>query len=434
MKLRANVATALSVVLLASVVGCTHSKPPPPTSTGTGLTASTITIGSTQPLSGVAEPGYNEIARASESYFKYVNAAGGVHGRDINYVYADDGGSAAKALRQTREQLSKDDVFAVFNAFGTVTHQAAAAFLDAHRVPDVFVDSACPCWNSVAAHPFSFGFQPQGIVEGKILGDYVAHFFARKKVGYFTASDAAGRDFARGLDAVLPHKRVVARTTYKQHDIKIAAQVRKLQASGAQVVIAASIPLFTALLEINALRLHYHPQLVVSSASADPTTITQLLGIVARQAHVTVDAGAVLNRVVTDTYLPVPTDTSNAWIKLFRRIHDTYIPQLPFDGNVVYGMAAAYSFVDALSAAGEQPTRASLVAAIEAGLPQGAGLVPFAFSADSHRGYTGAQIAVIHRGRLVLVGQPRTTDPGDGAVTTFVGKQPDPPTGGIPAT
>ena len=61
------------------------------TASAPGITATTITIGSHQPLTGPAAPGYSEIAPASAAYFAYVNAHGGVNGRKIVYKYLDDG-------------------------------------------------------------------------------------------------------------------------------------------------------------------------------------------------------------------------------------------------------------------------------------------------------------------------------------------------------
>ena len=60
------------------------------TASAPGITATTITIGSHQPLTGVAAPGYDEIAPASNAYFQYVNAHGGIYGRKIVYKYLDD--------------------------------------------------------------------------------------------------------------------------------------------------------------------------------------------------------------------------------------------------------------------------------------------------------------------------------------------------------
>ena len=52
------------------------------TASAPGITPTTITIGSHQPLTGPAAPGYSEIAPASTAYFDYVNANGGIYGQD----------------------------------------------------------------------------------------------------------------------------------------------------------------------------------------------------------------------------------------------------------------------------------------------------------------------------------------------------------------
>ena len=86
--------------------------------------------------------------------------------------------------------------------------------------------------------------------------------------------------------------------------------------------------------------------------------------------------------------------------QLFKKIHGQYIPKLPFDGNVLYGMAAAYTFVQAMFKAGRNPTRQDLVNAINGGLPQGPSVAPYAYSATDHNGITGAYIGVIKNGAL----------------------------------
>jgi ABC-type branched-subunit amino acid transport system substrate-binding protein len=97
-------------------------------------------------------------------------------------------------------------------------------------------------------------------------------------------------------------------------------------------------------------------------------------------------------------------------------------------------MAAAYTFAQALEAAGKNPTRASIVAAVEKGGFTGPGLVPFAFSSSSHSGYTGVQIAKIQGLVGVPIGTPLVTDDtSQGAITAYTTAQPAAPSTGIPS-
>jgi branched-chain amino acid transport system substrate-binding protein len=139
--------------------GGSSSKGGANTASAPGVTATTVTIGSHQPLTGVAAPGYSEIAPASNAYFKYVNAHGGVNGRKIIYKYLDDGYNPAKTVTVVHQLVLQDKVFAVFNGLGTPTHQQVVPFLNQQKVPDLFVASGCLCWNAPSTAPETFGWQ-----------------------------------------------------------------------------------------------------------------------------------------------------------------------------------------------------------------------------------------------------------------------------------
>ena len=64
----------------------------------------------------------------------------------------------------------QDNVFAIFNGLGTPTHTAVVDYLNASKVPDLFVASGCDCWNQPSKWPYTFGWQPDYIIEGKVTG------------------------------------------------------------------------------------------------------------------------------------------------------------------------------------------------------------------------------------------------------------------------
>src|SRR5262249_48776261 len=140
------------------------------TASAPGITAKTITIGSHQPLTGPAAPGYSEIAPASNAYFQYVNAHGGVDGRKIMYKYLDDSYNPNTTVSVVHQLIQQDSVYAIFNGLGTPTHLNVVQFINASKVPDVFVASGCTCWNNTAQYPQTFGWQLDYVREGKILG------------------------------------------------------------------------------------------------------------------------------------------------------------------------------------------------------------------------------------------------------------------------
>ena len=402
-----------------------------PAASAPGITATTISIGSHQPLTGIAAPGYDEIAPASNAYFQYVNAHGGVYGRKIKYTYLNDQYNPAITSTVVHQLVLKDNVFAIFNGLGTPTHLAVAPFLNTEHVPDVFVASGCECWNAPATLPDTFGWQLDYIREGKILGNYIEQHFKGKKIGFFFQGDEFGQDGVKGLSDEIPKSQIVAQESYDPTNIKIAPQVAALKAKGAQVVVSFSVPAFTALLKLTMLGLKFTPQLVVSDVGSDPITLGGLLASFAKNK--TAGFGNALTQgIITDGYLP-SLGSSNSWITLFKKIHDQYIPKLPFDGNVLYGLSVGYTFVQAMFKAGKNPTRQSLIAAINAGLPQGASVAPYLYSATDHNGISGAYIGTIENGVLVQMGGVLVTDDtATGPVTAYTAAQPPAPASGIP--
>jgi len=224
----------------------------------------------------------------------------------------------------------------------------------------------------------------------------------------------------------------VAKEPYQSGVTTLAPQVTAIKAAKAQVMVDFTVPIYTAIGQLTSFTLGYKPQLVISSVGIDPTTVGALLKTVSKGKA---SGTALVEGAISDGYLPAPTDVSNPWIRLFLKVHAQYDSSAPFDGNVEYGMAAAYTVVQALQASGKNLTRQGLVNAIESKGAKwtGPGLVPFRYSKTQHGGYSGAEIGQLRRGRIALFGGPLTTDPSPGSpITPYTGTQAAPPANGIP--
>lgn len=425
--------TIVAVLAMAAISVTACGSQPQSTSNAPGVTNTTVTIGSTDPLTGPAAPGYSEIAPAAQAYFNYINANGGVNGRKITLKYLDDAYNPTQTVTLTKQLVLQDNVFAVVGSLGTPTHTKVVDFLNSERVPDLFVASGCSCWDQPKQHPYTFGWQPDYTVEGKILGQYITQHYAGKKVAYFYQDDDFGKDGMVGLDKYVPGNLVVSRQPYQPGNTDVTAQVTAIAAAKPDVVVLESIPAYTALFKLTSLKLGFSPTLVVSNVGSDPTTTEGLLQAFAKSAGSSISQPAQLvEGMVTDAYLPSLGDTTNSWTALFKKIHDQYLAKLPFDGNVVYGMAYAYTFAQALTAAGKNPTRQGVIDALEKGGLSGPGLIPFRYSKSSHAGYTGVQVAVVHSGALAVTGSPLTTDDGSGPVAPYTGTPATAPANGVP--
>ncbi len=442
---RALVAGSLGLMLGVTILPATAGAESTP-----GVTSSTITIGATVPLTGPAAPGYDEIAPAMEAVFSYVNAHGGVDGRKINYTYLDDGYNPANTATLTRKLVLQDNIFADVGPLGTPTQAAVQGFLNAQKVPQLFIESGCNCWSN-PKYPLSYGWQPPYTVDGKILGAYIKANFAGKKIGYLSQADEFGQDVVKGLDMEIPSSSVVSRQTYDVATLAgpLSNQMAALKAAGAQVVVLATIPAATALSMLPAAVINYFPQYVVDSVGTDPPTVGPLLSSFAQKgggtaAQVAAAAG-LLNGVITTAYFAPESDTSNPWVQTEKNILEKYAPSLyakaGLDGNDQYGVALAYTFVQALQKAGKNLTRQSLLNAINDSGKSFVtpGFVPLSYSSSVHFGFEGEEVlklessappAVTPTGNWiggVAVSPVEVTSPGSGPVKKYTGPTSVPP-------
>jgi branched-chain amino acid transport system substrate-binding protein len=436
---RSLVSAALLLGVALAVVACGSSSSSSGGSSGAGgssapgVTATSITFGSHQPLTGPAAPGYSEIAPASQAFLNYVNAHGGVNGRKIHLTYKDDAYNPTNTVNVVHQLVLQDHVFGIFEGLGTPTHTKVVSYLNASKVPDLFVASGCACWDDGQKQPYTFGWQPNYTIEGKILGQYIKQHFAGQPVAVLYQDDDFGQGGLAGIQAELPASQIVSKQAYQSGTTTLAPQITQIKTSKAKVLVQFTVPIYTAIAELTSFTLGYKPQLVVSNVGIDPTTVAGLLKSVSKGKA---SGTALIEGAITDGYLPSTADTQNPWIQLFQKIHDQYDKQAPFDGNVEYGMANAYTLVQALKAAGKNLTRQTIVDAIE---QQGAkwtgpGLVPYRYSQTDHGGFSGTQIGHIKNGKIVLTGTPQTTTPDPNTpITPYTTPQPAPPTTGVPS-
>jgi branched-chain amino acid transport system substrate-binding protein len=425
-------ALAAAAALVMAVAGCGSSSSSG-SSSAPGVTPTSITFGTHQPLTGPAAPGYSEIAPASQAFFDYVNAHGGVFGRKIHLLIKDDAYNPTTTVNVVHQLVLQNNVFGIFEGLGTPTHTKVVGFLNASKVPDLFVASGCPCWDNGASQPETFGWQPNYTIEGKVLGQYIKQHFASAKIGVLYQDDDFGKGGLAGIQDEVAPGSIVAKEPYESGTTTLASQVTAIKAAKATVMVDFTVPIYTAIAQLTSFTLGYKPQLVVSNVGIDPITVGGLLKAVSKGKA---SGTGLIDGAITDGYLPSSSDTSNPWIQLFEKIHAQYDAKAPFDGNVEYGMSTAYTLVQALKAAGKNLTRQGLVNAVDKDGAKwtGPGLVPFRYGGSEHGGYSGVEIGQVRNGKIVLFGGPQTTEPtASSAITPYSGQQPAPPASGVPS-
>jgi len=335
-----------------------------------GVTAKSVAIGGTFPLTGPAAA-YAPIPIGMKAYFSFINARRGadgkrgVNGRQIVWKYYDDGYNPANTVQLTRRLVEQDRVFATVGQLGTEHNLAVRSYLNQQRVPQALVSTGASYWGLQSKEfPWTTGWQPDYIAEGRIYGLHIKANHNGKKIAVLYQNDDYGKDYLLGVRAALGKNyadaNIVAQEPFEVTATSVASQMTRIRASGATIFVLLATPTPTIRAYATGKALGFNPeQIYLNSVSATAAFLNIAVG----------SAGAAyVNGSLSVAYLKDPANArwnNDPAMRQYRQIMAKYAPSANAnDGLYYYGVAKAETFVQALTAAGRNPTRASFQAAL----------------------------------------------------------------------
>jgi branched-chain amino acid transport system substrate-binding protein len=353
---------------LVAALGITASTATTAT-TETGVSATSIKLGGTFPLSGPASL-YATIPVAMKAYFSYINARRGpdgkrgVYGRQIVWNYKDDQYSPPQAVQLTRGLVEQDNVFAIVGTLGTEVNTAIRPYLNSKKVPQMLVSTGATTWGADwKQYPWTTGWQPAYQFEGKLYGQSIARNSPNAKIGVIYQNDDYGKDYIKGLEEGLGAKasNIVDKEPFEVTAPDVKSQIAKLKASGATVFVILATPTKTVQSYATALAFKWLPDVVYTNSVSATDTFLTLAGKASGGNN------TLVNRTFTTQYAKDPADpkwAADAGMKLYNQVMAKYYPKgRVTDSLNLYGVATAEAFTELLYAAGKNPTRASLLKA-----------------------------------------------------------------------
>jgi ABC-type branched-subunit amino acid transport system substrate-binding protein len=395
-----------------------------------GVSSTQIKLGMTLPMTGTASLGYNKIPGAAKAYFDYLNANGGINGRKVTLVVKDDRYVPTEAVAKTNELILKDKVMALLAPLGTANVKAVASVVNPGRrgIPVLFVNTGFSGFADKKKYPTTYTVLPSYVMEAKVMGEYIKENFAGKKIGLLYQDDDFGTDALAGFKTAGVNFAIrVPYASGSQNAAAAAGWITKFKGAEVDVVILFGVSSATSAMLGVAAQLKYAPQWMLGSVGGDATTI-RATGVPA----------AVLTNAIGFSPVPATTDMKDEYVKFFSDIYAKAVPGSPFDLNVLLGMNTAFMTAQALKAAGANPTRKSLINAIntKGATFANSALVPAAYSRTSQVGLTGYWVGrYSSTGDLAPIGGTYvtyTTDSGAGAVVKSTYKRPAMPAKGLP--
>jgi len=364
-KLGALLCALLATAAVAGTAAASHTGTP-------GVSKKQITIGGTFPFTGPAQL-YKTIPAAEQAYYAYVNGKGGVFHRKINDITLDDQYDPSQTPAKTKELVEQDHVFAVVGSLGTAPVLSTWNYLNKRKIPQVLVATGDAYWGQCARHacsaskrakPWTMGWQPDYPGEAKVYAKYILKNKPQAKIGVLYQNDAFGTNYLNGLKAGLGkhQNQIVDLESYNVGDSAqvIAAHEVAMRAKGADTFVIFATPQAAIFALVDKTAIGWSPLTLLGNVSLN--RVFQL----AAEAN-----GGDVNGVISTGYNSSATVQANLpGMKLAKKIIDaTGNAQLQQsfaqgDANIVYGLASAWTFVDALRHAGKNPTRASLMHAL----------------------------------------------------------------------
>ena len=340
---------ALALVLLGTAGARPNATP--------GVTSTSILLGGTAPLTGEAAAAAG-VARGADAYFKYVNSRGGIYGRKIAYKYLDDAYDPSKTVQAVRELVQQDEVFALFSTVGTNSNLAVRDYLNASKVPQLFVAAGATTFGrDYAKYPYTIGYLPTYSAEGQIYARRILATNAKKaKVAVLYQDDDYGRDLLSGFQKGLGSHRdmLVAKVGYDPASSDVQSQVAELKASGANTFCVFAFGKFAIQTFVYVSKLGWKPQIYVNDV-ASASSVMQLMPQATAEGSIS---------IVFAKDPATPKFAKDPGVKLAGTIIKRFVPGgNPGDGFLVAGMVSAFTMVDTLKKAGKSLTRDGVVKA-----------------------------------------------------------------------
>ena len=322
---------------------------------GPGVTDTEIKIGQTVPFSGPISA-YATIGKVQAAYMRMVNDEGGVNGRKINLIQYDDAYSPPKTVEQVRKLVESDEVLLTFQLIGTPPNAAVQKYLNAKKVPQLFAATGASRFSDPKKYPWTIGFNPSYVVEGRIYGQYILKDHPDAKIGVLYQNDDVGKDYLKGLKSGLgarASKMIVAEAAYEVSDPTVDSQILKLRAAGATLLFSAATPKQAAQAIRKTFELGWKPVHILDINATSVGAVLQPAGLDASKG------------IISTNYGKDPLDPQwkdDPGMKKYFEFMAKYYPEGDENSNFnSYGYSTAQLLVQVLKQCGDDLTRANVM-------------------------------------------------------------------------
>jgi branched-chain amino acid transport system substrate-binding protein len=322
---------------------------------GPGASDTEIKIGQTMPYSGPASA-YGTIGKVEAAYFAKINEEGGINGRKINLISLDDGYSPPRTVEQIRKLVEEEEVLFTFQTLGTPPNTAIHKYMNAKKVPQLFVATGATKWGDPEHFPWTMGWQPTYQHESHIYAKYLLKNKPNAKVGVLYQNDDYGKDYLKGFKDGLGDKAasmIAAEVSYEVTDPSVDTQIVTLQASGADTFFNITTPKFAAQAIRKSYDIGWRPLHLLNVVSNSVSAVLQPAGLEKSVGLISINYG----KDPTD-----PAWRDDKGVKDYFAFMKKHYPDgNPIDANNAFGYSVSQTLVQVLKQCGDDLTRENVM-------------------------------------------------------------------------
>ena len=350
-----------------------------------GVSTHEVRLGMVNAQSGPASGLGIHMKAGVQAYFTRVNAAGGVHGRTLNLIVKDDGYEPARSAAHTEELINRDNVFALLGYVGTPTSRAALPIAMRAEVPYLFPFTGAEFLRT-PVKKWAFNVRASYLDETETLVEHLTTDLGVSKIALLMQDDSFGESVKSGISGALSKRNlsIHAEARINRNSLDVAGAVARLKHAQPEAIAFVGT----------------YRQLSAAIQAA------KIAGIHARFVTVSfigtedfiAAAGPNGDGVYITQVMPSPHDTSLAIVRQY--LAD--VPPAEVGYTSLEGYINASVFVQALQAAGAEPTRSKLANVLKSLNADIAGF-PVHFSPKRHQGSTAVFLTRVEAGKALPV-------------------------------
>jgi len=314
-----------------------------------------VVVGTFQALSGPYAVIGQEMSKGMKAYFNWINSRGGIHGRKIELIIADDQLNPAKTVVEVKRLVEQDKVFAIVGGLGTYGCLAVMDYLEQNKVPFVY-QGAGTSKLVIPPKKYIFGVQPDYTLEGTLIGKYVGEIAKFKKPAIVYMNNDVGLEGYAAFKTKLEDYKMkpVVEISYNPADTDYSGLVVKLVEKNPDVIVIYGL-ITDTIRWIKTIRDYgLDSKIITIYPNADPSFIKL--------------AGKYAEGVIFTGWVPLPTPERPEFVRDYQRaisIYQQTYPKEIMSSYAVAGFIAAEVFTEGLIRAGKNLTREGFVKALE---------------------------------------------------------------------